>query len=251
MFRLFLVIVGFLATSVSGLWFSFSDNTPLEETIFENVPLAPESPLGDIPVTGSAVPQVIAPVPAVESARLPESEKPVGESAVVSTVEAATSGSNLTSGLAVQSRLLRFGFRFPPAPRSVDTIVLHSSYNALGGDVYSVDRTIDEYEQYGVGAHYLIDRTGTVLRLVEEANIAYHAGSSKMPDGRKNVNDFSIGIEIIATEESGYTDKQYSAVNSLIADIKTRHKIKSVVGHGDIAPGRKTDPWKFDWKKLK
>jgi N-acetyl-anhydromuramyl-L-alanine amidase AmpD len=129
--------------------------------------------------------------------------------------------------------------------------VLHSSYNASDGDQYDLEKTISQYETYGVGTHYIIDRKGVVYRLVEEDNIAYHAGASKMPDGRKNVNDFSIGIEMIATEESGYTDKQYAAVNALIADIKSRHKIKSVVGHADIAPGRKTDPWKFDWKKLR
>jgi hypothetical protein len=251
MLRLFLVIVGFLATSASGLWYSFSESSSLDETAFENAPLTLEPQPADTPVTESAAPQTVAPAPAAEPERSPESQKPTGEAAAVKPAEAATSEPNATSGLSVQPRLLRFGYRVPPAPRTIDTIVLHSSYNAGEGDQYSVEKTLAEYEQYGVGAHYLIDRTGTVYRLIDEANIAYHAGTSKLPDGRKNVNDFSIGIEMIATEDSGYTDKQYGAVNVLIADIKSRYKIKSVVGHADIAPGRKSDPWKFDWKRLK
>lgn len=250
MIRLFLGLVAFLLVSFGGFLYSLSNDTPLDEAAFENEPLQLEK--AAVP---TETPETV--VPSVESKPTPETssvEKKLVEPAPVPTskpAESPASEKSESSGLSIQSRLLRFGFRVPPAARSVDTIVLHSSYNAQGGDVYSVDRTIDEYEQYGVGAHYLIDRSGAVLRLVEEANIAYHAGSSKMPDGRKNVNDFSIGIEVIATEESGYTDKQYAAVNALIADIKTRRTIKSVVGHGDIAPGRKTDPWKFDWKKLK
>jgi N-acetyl-anhydromuramyl-L-alanine amidase AmpD len=101
-----------------------------------------------------------------------------------------------------------------------------------------------------VSAHYLIDRRGTVYRLVDDKDIAYHAGTSKMPDGRKNVNDFSIGIEMMNTEDGQYTKAQYAAVNSLVDSLKSRYPIKSVVGHADIAPGRKTDPWNFDWKRL-
>lgn len=250
MIRLFLGLVAFLSTSFGGLLYSLSNDTPLDEATFENEPLQAEKAAAP-----TEMPETTA--PSAESEAAPETrpaeQKPVEPASAPAPKPAETPAPEPTesSGLSIEPRILRFGFRVPPAPRTVDTIVLHSSYNALGGDVYSVERTIEEYEQYGVGAHYLIDRSGRVLRLVDEANIAYHAGSSKMPDGRKNVNDFSIGIEIIATEGSGYTDKQYSAVNALIADIETRHKIKSVVGHGDIAPGRKTDPWKFDWKKLK
>lgn len=248
MIRLFLGLIAFLSVSIGGLFHSFSGDSPLDEIAFENDavvleadPMPPESAVqGSVPTPDLPSEEVKPTAPAPTPVQVLV-EKPVDQPKEEKEEDA---------GLSIESRILRFGFRTPPAPRSIDTIVLHSSYNALGGDVYSVDKTISEYEQYGVGAHYLIDRSGRVLRLVEEANIAYHAGSSKMPDGRKNVNDFSIGIEIIATEESGYTDKQYAAVNALIADIKGRHKIKSVVGHSDIAPGRKTDPWKFDWKKL-
>lgn len=166
------------------------------------------------------------------------------------TTEIATNqqAASLTK-LEIHERRINFGFRSVDS-RSIDTIVLHSSYNASGGDVYDIDKIIKQYEDYKVGAHYLIGRTGDIYRLVSESNIAYHAGVSKMPDGRKNVNEFSIGIEIVGTLESGYTKEQYGAVNALIADVKSRYKIKDVVGHSDIAPDRKTDPWKFDWNKL-
>lgn len=250
MIRLFLAIVAFLSASFGGLLYSLSNDTPLDEVSFENEPIQ----LDERTEPAETLEPAVSPTESKSVTETPAREEMAEESAPVPApkpAESPVSEKSETPGFAIESRLLRFGFRVPPALRSIDTVVLHSSYNALGGDVYSVDRTIDEYEQYGVGAHYLIDRSGQVFRLVEEANIAYHAGSSKMPDGRKNVNDFSIGIELIATEDSGYTDKQYTAVNALIADIKARRTIKYTVGHSDIAPSRKTDPWKFDWKKLK
>lgn len=151
----------------------------------------------------------------------------------------------------IVDRLMSTGFAVPAKARAIDTIVLHSSYNSLGGDPYAVGKLVEIYESYGVSAHYLIDRGGKIYRLVRDQNIAYHAGASKMPDGRKNVNDFSIGIEIMNKEDTEYTKAQYEAVNDLVASLKEKHGIKYVVGHGDIAPDRKTDPWNFDWKKLK
>lgn len=148
-------------------------------------------------------------------------------------------------------RLMSTGFAVPTKTRPIDTIVLHSSYNPNGGDPYSVAEIIKIYESYGVSAHYLIDRSGKIYRLVRDKDIAYHAGVSEMPDGRQGVNDFSIGIEIMNKEDTEFTKAQYEAVNDLVASLKKKYTIKYVVGHGDIAPGRKTDPWNFDWKKLK
>ncbi len=153
--------------------------------------------------------------------------------------------------LKIENRLMSSGFSVPKNARTIDTIVLHSSYDLLGKDRYSVSGIVKEYEDYGVSAHYLIDRQGTVYRLVEDRNIAYHAGVSKMPDGRTDVNGFSIGIEMMNTETGQFTKAQYVAVNDLVAYLRKRHPITSVVGHADIAPGRKTDPWNFDWGKLK
>jgi N-acetyl-anhydromuramyl-L-alanine amidase AmpD len=150
----------------------------------------------------------------------------------------------------IRTKLVDFGFSVPSKPRSIDTIVLHSSYDSLGDDPYSIEGIIDIYKSYGVSAHYLIARDGTIYRLVKDENIAYHAGVSKVPDGRTNVNDFSIGIEIVNTKTSDYTSEQYASVKRLIASLKDKYVIKYVLGHDAIAPGRKTDPWNFAWKQL-
>lgn len=158
---------------------------------------------------------------------------------------------NQTSASGIIDRLMSMGFAVPKKARTIDTIVLHSSYNPNGGDPYDVSALVKIYESYGVSAHYLIDRGGKIYQLVNDANIAYHAGVSKMPDGRQDVNNFSIGIEIMNQEDTSFTNAQYEAVNALITSLKKQYSIKNVVGHSDIAPGRKTDPWNFDWKKLK
>lgn len=146
--------------------------------------------------------------------------------------------------------LMTTGFAVPDKPRAIDTIVIHSSYDPNGRDPYSVDSLVKIYESYHVSAHYLIDRAGTIYRLVPDADIAYHAGVSKMPDGRQEVNNFSLGIEMMNQETTRFTKAQYDALRSLIAFLKQRYPIKYVVGHSDIAPKRKTDPWNFDWKQL-
>ncbi|MEF3691528.1 MAG: N-acetylmuramoyl-L-alanine amidase [Candidatus Moraniibacteriota bacterium] len=135
--------------------------------------------------------------------------------------------------------------------RKIDTIILHTSYNILGGDEYSVEKVIEEYRQYQVTPHYLIDREGSVFQLVDDKNVAYHAGESQVPDGRTGVNNFSLGIEVINSEKDKFTESQYKSINFLLGDLKKKYKIKYILGHNDIAPGRKTDPWNIDWDKVK
>lgn len=152
----------------------------------------------------------------------------------------------------LQRKPVSFGFeKAHRKSQDIDTIVLHSSFNSLGGDPYSVDKVISIWKSYGVAPHFLIDRKGRIYQLVDEENIAYHAGVSEMKDGRKNVNDFSLGVEILNAEDDTYTDAQYGAVKSLVVYLKETYPIKYVVGHDDIAPGRKTDPWNFDWKRIR
>lgn len=154
------------------------------------------------------------------------------------------------SGL--RKQLVDFGFeKSARKAQDIDTIVLHSSFNNQGGDQYSVEKVISIWKSYGVAPHFLIDRKGRIYQLVDEENIAYHAGVSEMKDGRKNVNDFSLGVEILNAEDDTYTDAQYGAVKSLVVYLKETYPIKYVVGHDDIAPGRKTDPWNFDWKRIR
>lgn len=149
----------------------------------------------------------------------------------------------------ITNKLVFWGYA-SASGRKIDTIIVHSSYDAIGSDPYGLNGLIAEYKQYGVAPHYLIDRKGDVYRLVAEKNIAYHAGESQVPDGRTGINNFSVGIELMNKENSKFTDSQYLALKNLIADIKSRYKIKYVLGHDQIAPGRKTDPWNFNWDKL-
>jgi N-acetylmuramoyl-L-alanine amidase len=132
----------------------------------------------------------------------------------------------------------------------VDTIVIHSSYNSKGGDVYSVKEVIAIYRSYNVSAHYLIDRAGTIYRLVPEGYTSYHAGKSVMPDGRTGVNHFSIGIELLNKRGDTFTEAQYQSLRQLIVSVKHRHAIRHIVGHGAVAELRRSDPWNFDWKRI-
>jgi N-acetyl-anhydromuramyl-L-alanine amidase AmpD len=134
--------------------------------------------------------------------------------------------------------------------RTVDVIVIHSTY-CTEGDPYNVEHAIAVFRQYKVASHYMIDRQGTVYRLVEEKDIAYQAGRSVLPqNGRKMLNRTSIGIELLNSPTDPPTELQYKSLVDLVKDIKTRYPINYIVGHNNIAPDRKTDPWLFDWKKF-
>jgi len=109
------------------------------------------------------------------------------------------------------------------------------------------------FEFYGFTAHYLIDRRGTVHELVPPDLRAFHSGKSKMPrteDGREGVSQFSIGIELIADHNSGYTEPQLSALIALTRSLIQSYPLINFYGHSDIAPERKTDPWGFDWQSF-
>ena len=153
------------------------------------------------------------------------------------------------SKLTIIEKKITWGFK-KSSKRGIDAIIIHSTYNAVGVDSFSVEGVLRQFKSYGVGAHYLIDRDGRILRLIDEKNIAYHAGSSSLPDGRVNVNSTSLGIEIITTLYTSPTEQQYKNVAALVRDIKKRHTIKYIKGHNEIAPDRKTDPWNFDWIKF-
>lgn len=184
----------------------------------------------------------------------PTTKEPEEKKVVVEKPEEKTSSPPVVSSskFKIIERRVKFGFGAADRKaKDIDTVVLHSSYNNQGGDRYSVDKVIGIWKSYEVAPHYLIDRDGHVYRLVDESDIAYHAGVSEMKDGRTNVNAFSIGVEILNAEDDEYTAAEYAAIKNLIAELKKTYPIKNVVGHDDIAPGRKTDPWNFDWKKIR
>ena len=148
--------------------------------------------------------------------------------------------------------LLDFGSEIPTEPRSIDTIVIHSSFVPAGDAPLDVEEVIDRFRSYGVASHYLISQEGTVYRLVKDENIAYHAGESTMPDGRTDANLFSIGIELIYLDTASPTNDQYQALAHLIKELDTEYSIPSanILGHQDISPTLKTDPWNFNWDFL-
>ena len=105
-----------------------------------------------------------------------------------------------------------------------------------------------------VSAHFFIDRVGEVLQFVPTDKRAWHAGVSEFR-GKSNCNDFSIGIELEGSDTQPFSDAQYTALVALTRFLQasypgiTRDRI---VGHSDIAPGRKTDPGPhFDWQRYK
>lgn len=152
--------------------------------------------------------------------------------------------------LNVINKKVNFGYEVAK-DRPIDAVIVHSTFNNSGGDYYDIDLVIKQFSTYKVSAHYVIGRDGKIYQLVDEQNLSYHAGKSSLPDGRTNVNTCSIGIELMTSYDEGPSEKQVSALLTLIHDIKKRHKINYVLRHSDIAPGRKTDPWKMDWDAFK
>lgn len=170
-------------------------------------------------------------------------------------------------------------FKHPDQPRKITTIVLHhvsaikwdkdEKLKAIkiddskmpgppSGNISQYDwrRCKTIFEHYKVSSHYLITRDGDVIRFVADEDIASHAGESQMPppDGRREVNNFSLGIELISThpdddpevktQSDAYTDLQYESLHLLLLHLIERYNISidQIVGHEDVAPGRKKDP---------
>ncbi len=105
-----------------------------------------------------------------------------------------------------------------------------------------------------VSAHLLIARDGGVTQFVPFSERAWHAGASSYR-GRSTCNDFSIGIELEGTDELPYDQRQYqvlaAVLQALLRDSPTLGP-DHIVGHSDVAPGRKTDPGlSFDWPRLR
>ena len=101
-----------------------------------------------------------------------------------------------------------------------------------------------------VSAHFLVRRDGALVQFVPCGMRAWHAGVSRW-QGRKRCNDFSVGIELEGTDTLPYSGAQYAILARLLKALYRRYGIRHVVGHSDIAPGRKTDPGPaFDWSRL-
>lgn len=150
-----------------------------------------------------------------------------------------------------------------PPGVSVDLVVVHAISlppDSFGGEgiiqlfTNSLDPEADPYyrsiSDLRVSAHFLIRRDGELIQFVSCDRRAWHAGVSSWR-GRTACNDFSIGIELEGCDSIAFVDEQYLALRALVAELRSRYPIGEVVGHSDIAPGRKTDPGPcFDWGRL-
>ncbi|MCR9105892.1 MAG: 1,6-anhydro-N-acetylmuramyl-L-alanine amidase AmpD [Gammaproteobacteria bacterium] len=105
-----------------------------------------------------------------------------------------------------------------------------------------------------VSAHLLIRRTGELIQFVSFDERAWHAGQSSY-GGRTNCNDFSIGIELEGCDDEPYDSVQYEVLAGVTRALLAAYPglgAHAIVGHSDIAPGRKTDPGKaFDWARYR
>lgn len=102
-----------------------------------------------------------------------------------------------------------------------------------------------------VSAHFLLRRDGGLTQFVPCVLRAWHAGESNWK-GRVRCNDFSVGIEVEGTGDVSFTDAQYERLARLTRALQARYPIADIVGHSDIAPGRKHDPGPhFDWARYR
>lgn len=145
-------------------------------------------------------------------------------------------------------------FNERPAGQAIDMLVLH--YTGMPDAESAIRILIDGAREKRVSAHYTLDENGVFHAHVPEEMRAWHAGISWWR-GRDDVNSRSIGIEIVNPgHELGYRpfpEKQIDALIALGKAIVARRGIpaRNVVGHSDIAPGRKIDPGElFPWRRL-
>ncbi|MEM7195409.1 MAG: 1,6-anhydro-N-acetylmuramyl-L-alanine amidase AmpD [Pseudomonadota bacterium] len=158
-------------------------------------------------------------------------------------------------------------YDFRPDVDDISVIVIHAISlppDTFGGDFVesffcnelepSAHPYFGEIRELQVSAHFYIKRSGELLQFVSGNHRGWHAGQSRF-DGRTAVNDFSIGIELEGCDTVDFESVQYDVLATLVTALRVEYpKIDSdrIVGHSDIAPGRKTDPGPhFDWDRLR
>ena len=136
--------------------------------------------------------------------------------------------------------------------KSIKFVIIH--YTGMQSEIESISRLKNPRAK--VSCHYLINRKGTIIQMVKEKNIAWHAGKSKWKN-LSNLNPCSLGIELVNKGHTfgyqNFSKKQIKSLISLCKNLKKKYAIpkENFLGHSDIAPLRKTDPGeKFPWKKL-
>jgi N-acetylmuramoyl-L-alanine amidase len=109
-------------------------------------------------------------------------------------------------------------------------IVLHTTEGADSG---SLDKVWRQGE-----THYFVKSDGGVLRIIDRDKIATHAGRS-IWEGHRNIDDYSIGIEVVGYHDRDITDAQTSALRELLRQLKGTYGItdKRVLTHSMVAYG--------------
>ncbi len=136
----------------------------------------------------------------------------------------------------------------------IDVIVLHHT----GTNRVTVDlATLRSPRGSRVSSHYLLAPTGTLYQLVPDDKVAWHAGVSSLRGvTTPSVNARSIGIEITndGSGQTPFTEAQYRVLEQLVPYLARTYKVpkENILGHRDVAPGRKTDPAdNFDWARVR
>lgn len=145
------------------------------------------------------------------------------------------------------SLLVIHNISLPPGVFTGDAII-DLFTNRLDGAAHPYFETIKDLR---VSAHFLVRRDGEAIQFVACDDRAWHAGQSQW-HGRSACNDYSIGIELEGADEVPFSDAQYRTLGELTRTIRRRYPIADIVGHSDIAPGRKTDPGPcFEWERFR
>lgn len=150
-----------------------------------------------------------------------------------------------------------------PQGMAIELIVIHNI--SLPPGVFDGDAVIDLFTNQldwdahpyyqgirglKVSAHFFIRRDGSLIQFVPGSLRAWHAGASSW-HGCECCNDFSIGIELEGADDRPFSEAQYATLTPLLKLLKQAYPIRAVVGHSDIAAGRKTDPGPhFDWQRI-
>ncbi|MBP9712826.1 MAG: 1,6-anhydro-N-acetylmuramyl-L-alanine amidase AmpD [Sterolibacterium sp.] len=150
-----------------------------------------------------------------------------------------------------------------PPGETISLIVIHAISlppGEFGGEgvtqLFTNQLSASEHPYYAeihalrVSAHFLIRRDGALIQYVPCQKRAWHAGVSNW-NGRERCNDFSIGIELEGCDDQAFEEAQYHRLVDLLALLVKHYPEVGIVGHTEIAPGRKTDPGpRFDWSRI-
>ncbi len=124
--------------------------------------------------------------------------------------------------------------------------IIHLFQNRLD---YAAHPSFDSLRDVQVSSHFLIRRDGRLIQFVSVFDRAWHAGVSHFK-GRDGCNDFSVGIELEGCDTAPFNDAQYQCLYTLSHSLMQVFPLSDIVGHQEIAPGRKTDPGPyFEWSR--